>query len=48
MTKVKVFENYVKLQGQVQGQGQKLWYNVKGLVTRNSHVKYETLIFCGS
>ena len=37
MTKVKVFEKKVKLQGQ----GQKLWNDNKGLVTRNTHVKYE-------
>ena len=24
--------------------GQKLWYNVKGLVTRNTHVQYESPI----
>ena len=24
--------------------GQKLWYGVEGLVTRNTHVKYEDLI----
>ena len=28
--------------------GQKLWYGVKGLVTRNIHVKYESLIYHGS
>ena len=34
MAKVNVFEKYVKLQGQ----GQHLWYGVKGIVTRNVHV----------
>ena len=28
--------------------GQKLWYDVKGLVTRNTHVKYESLVSHGS
>ena len=28
-------------------QGQKLWYHVKGLVTRNTHVQYESPITCG-
>ena len=28
-------------------QGQKLWYNVKGLVIRNTHMKYESSIFNG-
>ena len=28
--------------------GQKLWYGVKGLVTRNTHVKYESPICNGS
>ena len=28
--------------------GQKLWYGVKGLVTRNTHVKYESPISHGS
>ena len=28
-------------------QGQKLWYQVKGLVTRNTHVQYESPITSG-
>ena len=28
-------------------QGQKLWYHVKGLVTRNKHVQYESPITSG-
>ena len=28
-------------------QGQKLWYHVKGLVTRNTHVQYENSITSG-
>ena len=28
--------------------GQKLWYDVKGLVTKNTHVKYESPILCCS
>ena len=27
--------------------GKKLWYNVKGLVTRNTHVQYESPISSG-
>ena len=27
--------------------GQKLWYHVKGLVTRNTHAQYESLISSG-
>ena len=38
MAKFKVFQMYVKLQGQ------KLWYHVKGLVTRIKHVQYESPI----
>ena len=34
MAKVKVFQKLVKCQGQ----SQKLWYHVKGLVTRNTTV----------
>ena len=26
-------------------QGQKLWYKVKGLIIRNTHMKYESSIF---
>ena len=29
-------------------QGQKLWYDVKGHVTRNTHVKYENPVSHGS
>ena len=28
-------------------QGQKLWYHVKGLATRNTHMKYQSPITCG-
>ena len=28
-------------------QGQKFWYHVKGLVTRNTHVQYESSISSG-
>ena len=28
--------------------GQKIWYDVKCLVTRNTHLKYESRIWCGS
>ena len=28
--------------------GQKLWYDMKGLVTRNTHVKYESPVSHGS
>ena len=44
MNKVNIFEKWVKLQGQ----GQKLWYDVKGLVTRNTHVKCEIPVSHGS
>ena len=37
---------YAKLQGQVHDV-KKLWYHVKGLVTRNTHVKYESPISSG-
>ena len=43
MAKVKVFQKKVKLQGQ----GQNLWYRVKGLVTRNTHMKYESSFING-
>ena len=35
---------------QVKGhsQGKKNWHQWKGLVTRNTHVKYESTIYCGS
>ena len=32
---------------QAKVQGQKLWYHVKGLVTRNTHVQYESPITSG-
>ena len=44
MAKVKIFQKKVKLQGQ----GHKvknLWYHVKGLVTRNTHMAYESSMF---
>ena len=28
-------------------QGKKLWYQVKGLVIRNTHMKYENFVFNG-
>ena len=28
-------------------QGKQLWYHVKGLVIRNTHIKYESPIFIG-
>ena len=31
----------------LRSQGQKLWYDVKGLVTRNTHVQYESPIDYG-
>jgi hypothetical protein len=40
MANVKVFEKWVKLQGQ----GHRFWYQLKGLVIRNTHVKYESPI----
>ena len=43
MAKVKVFQKLVKLQGQGH-EVIKLWYHVKGLVTRNTHVQYESPI----
>ena len=41
MTKVKVFFK-VGQTSRSRSLGQKLWYDVKGLVTRNTHVKYES------
>ena len=41
--KVKVFHKWVKLQGQGH-EVKKLWYHVKGLVTRNTHVQFESPI----
>jgi hypothetical protein len=40
MANVKVFEKWVKLQGQ----GHKFWYQLKGLVIRNTYMKYESPI----
>ena len=42
MTKVKVFESRSNFKSR--SLGQKLWYDVKGLITRNRHVKYESSI----
>ena len=39
MAKVKVFS---KVGQSSRSQGKKLWYHVKGLVTRNTHVQYES------
>ena len=49
MTKVKVFLK-VGQTSRSMSLSQKLpvWYDVKGLVTRNGHVKYESPIFYGS
>ena len=44
MTKDKVFEKQVKLQGQ----GHKLWYCNKGLPTRSTHASYESPVSYGS
>ena len=41
MTKVKVFEKYVKLP-RSRSLGQNLWNDMKGLVTRNTYKKYES------
>ena len=38
-----MYHKWVKLQGQ----GKKLWYHLKGLVTRNTHVQYESPISSG-
>ena len=49
MAKVKVFLKHVKV-GQTsrsRSQGEKIWYHVKGLVTRNTHVQYESPITSG-
>jgi hypothetical protein len=40
MANIKVFEKWVKLQGQ------KFCYQQKGLVIRNTHMKYESPITC--
>ena len=47
MTKVKVFLK-VGQTSRSRSLGQKLWSDVKGLVTRNTHVKYESPISYGS
>ena len=49
MTKVKVEFKQVgqQLQGFKVSVGQKLWYHVKGLVTSNTHVQYESPISSG-
>ena len=41
MAKVKVFSK-VSQTSRSRSRGQKLWYHVKGLVTRNTHVQYES------
>ena len=46
MTKVKDFES--KSNFNVNFQGQKSWNDVKGLVTRNTHQKYESPVSRGS
>ena len=43
LANVKVFQNKVNFQVQ----GKKLWYHVKGLVIRNTYVKYESPTFYG-
>jgi hypothetical protein len=42
MTKVKYFEKKVKLP-RLEVRGSKSWYQMKGLVRRNTHVQYESL-----
>ena len=44
MAKVKVFEK-IGQTSRSRSLGQKLWYDVKGLVSRNTYVKYESPIF---
>jgi hypothetical protein len=41
ITKVKVLEKKIKLQGQ-RSQDQGPWYQMKGLARRNTRVKYES------
>ena len=43
IAKVKFFS---KVGQKSRSQSQKLWYRQKGLVTRNTHVKYESLSLC--
>ena len=47
MTKVKVFLK-VGQTSRSRSLGQKFWYPWKGLVTRNTHVKYESSTFSSS
>ena len=47
MAKVKVFEK-VGPTSRSRSLGQNSRYDVKGLVSRNTHVKYESPIFCCS
>ena len=47
MANVKSFEK-VGQTSRSRSLGQKFWYDVKGLVSRNTHVKYESPIFCCS
>ena len=42
MAKVKVFLKKIGQTQRLRSLGQKLWYGVIGLVTRNTHVKYES------
>ena len=46
MAKVKVFSK-VGQTSRSRSQGKKLWYHVKGIVLRNTHMKYESFIFNG-
>ena len=46
MTNLKVFKVHVGRTFRSRSQGQNLWYHVKGLVIRNSHVKYKILASC--
>ena len=39
---------YVIQSSRSRSQGKKLWYDVKGLVTRDTHVKYESPVSHGS
>jgi hypothetical protein len=41
MVNVKVYENWVKLKDQGY-KVKKFWYQLKGLVIRNTHMKYES------
>ena len=38
---------FFKSMSTLRSRGQKLWYHVKGLVTRNTHVQYESSISYG-